>query len=62
MTGVQPQAAATGLQISLVIGALLMLCMAAVAAVYMRERNVSAASPVAAHERRVARTQRRVTS
>jgi hypothetical protein len=48
MTGVQPQAAATGLQISLVIGALLMLCMAAVAAVYMRERNISAVSPVAA--------------
>jgi DHA2 family multidrug resistance protein-like MFS transporter len=56
MTGLQPQAAATGLQISSIIGALLMLLMAAVAAVCMRERNVSEVSPVAANERLVART------
>jgi hypothetical protein len=56
ITGLQPQAAATGLQITSIIGALLMLLMAAVAAVYMRERNVSEVSPVAAHERLVART------
>jgi DHA2 family multidrug resistance protein-like MFS transporter len=48
MTALQPQAAASGLQISAVVGALLMLVMAAVAAVYMRERNVSTVSPVAA--------------
>jgi hypothetical protein len=55
-TWLQPEAAATGLQISSIIGALLMLCMAAVAAVYMRERKVRAVSPVATHERLVART------
>jgi DHA2 family multidrug resistance protein-like MFS transporter len=62
MTGLAPQAAATGLQVSSVIGALLMLLMAAVAAVYLRERNVSAVSPVEAHGGRAARIQHQVTS
>jgi DHA2 family multidrug resistance protein-like MFS transporter len=48
MTGLQPQAAATGLQVSSIIGALSMLLMAAIAAVYLRERNVGAVPPVEA--------------